>query len=118
MKISRTVKKRCGMCKLFLEKCARACSNTKATENELSWLERSPHTREVSSSSLLFSTKKPESLGFQVFLYPYVQYRNILSVSILANISPMGSASIISIAEANHVDDAVSDIMPRLYTAR
>ena len=43
-----------------------------------------------------------------------VQYRNVLSVSILAKINPSGNASIISMADANHDADVTSDIIPRL----
>ena len=43
-----------------------------------------------------------------------VQYRNILSVSILAKISPRGRHTMIRIAEANQEADASKDMMPRL----
>lgn len=48
----------------------------------------------------------------------YVQYLNVLSVSILAKISPSGSAMIIMIADANHETASESAIMPKLYIAR
>ena len=44
----------------------------------------------------------------------HVQYLKVLSVNILANISPSGNASIISMADANHDADVTSDIIPRL----
>ena len=46
--------------------------------------------------------------------YFYVQYRNVLSVRILAKISPSGNAATISIADANQDADADNDIIPRL----
>ena len=43
-----------------------------------------------------------------------LQYRNILSVSILAKISPSGRHTMIRIAEANQEADTSKDMMPRL----
>ena len=46
--------------------------------------------------------------------YPYVQYRNVLSVRILAKINPNGRAATISIAAANQEADVERFIVPRL----
>ena len=70
--------------------------------------------------------RKPPSGGFQYLfiihlfiwairpVFVYVQYRNVLSVSILANISPSGNAAIISIADANQDAAGPRDMIPRL----
>ena len=54
----------------------------------------------------------------ELFLFciysPYVQYRNVLSVRILAKINPNGRAATISIAAANQEADAERFIVPRL----
>ena len=52
------------------------------------------------------------SIGDTVLRYQ-VQYRNDLSVSILAKISPSGRASMISIADANQDAETDKDIAPR-----
>ena len=44
----------------------------------------------------------------------YVQYLNVLSVIILANIRPNGNARIISRADDNHEAAVVRFIIPRL----
>ena len=44
----------------------------------------------------------------------YVQYRKVLSVRILAKISPSGKARMISSAAANHEAEVWSDMTPRL----
>lgn len=46
--------------------------------------------------------------------FDQVQYRNVLSVSILAKINPSGRARMIKIAEANQVAEVARDIIPRL----
>ena len=70
--------------------------------------------------------RKPPSGGFQYLfiihlfiwairpVFVYVQYRNVSSVSILANISPSGNAAIISIADANQDAAGPRDMIPRL----
>lgn len=68
--------------------------------------------------------RKPPSGGFQYLfiihlfiwairpVFVYVQYRNVSSVSILANISPSGNAAIISIADANQDAAGPRDMIP------
>ena len=50
--------------------------------------------------------------------YFYVQYRNVLSVRILAKISPSGNAAPISTADANQDAAADKDIIPTLEHPR
>ena len=52
----------------------------------------------------------------ELFLFciysPYVQYRNVLSVRILAKINPNGRAATISIAAANQEADVKDSLFP------
>ena len=47
-----------------------------------------------------------------------VQYLKVLSVRILANISPSGRAMMIMMAAANQDTASESDMIPKLYIAR
>ena len=69
------------------------------------------------NKSLSISLKKGTAHK-ELFLFciysPYVQYRNVLSVRILAKINPNGRAATISIAAANQEADAERFMVPRL----
>lgn len=61
------------------------------------------------------------SSGGRRYLTPFgdqVQYLKVLSVRILANISPSGRAMMIMMAAANQDTASESDMIPKLYIAR
>lgn len=61
--------------------------------------------------------KTTKHFSYTIFLSKktfYVQYRKVLSVRILAKISPSGKARMISSAAANHEAEVWSDMTPRL----
>ena len=51
-------------------------------------------------------------------IWNQVQYLKVLSVRILANISPSGRAMMIMMAAANQDTASESDMIPKLYIAR
>lgn len=59
-------------------------------------------------------TKVPDPISF----WDQVQYLKVLSVRILANISPSGRAMMIMMAAANQDTASESDMIPKLYIAR
>ena len=66
-------------------------------------------------------TEVPDPIGGRRCLSPFgdqVQYLKVLSVRILANISPSGRAMIIMMAAANQDTASESDMIPKLYIAR
>ena len=71
-----------------------------------------PYTRKLISPTNQHLSQQ-NSVG-SILRNNQLQYRNILSVSILAKISPSGRHTMIRIAEANQEADTSSDIMPRL----
>ena len=64
--------------------------------------------------NILKKEQLTKSCSFFCIYSPYVQYRNVLSVRILAKINPNGRAATISIAAANQEADVERFIVPRL----